>query len=94
MTDTGLGGGGGKAKGRFTQVFVDSGHSLPLYKPSETAEAVAKWLGGAFKAWWDEDERGRNLEAPTDPVNFFQGFLQRMSDNKLYTIGFDTTIAV
>ena len=50
LTGTGLGGGGGNAKGQDTQAFVGSGHFHPLYKPSETAEAAAKRLGGAFVA--------------------------------------------
>jgi hypothetical protein len=83
LTGTRLGGPGGGGRGQVTEDFVDGGHSLSLYRPRETAQAVADWLGGPFKAWWGDEERRRCFETPTDPVNFPPGFMERMKKSRL-----------
>jgi hypothetical protein len=49
LTGTRLGEGSGEAREQVTEAPLDGDHSLPLYKPRETAEAVAEWFGRIFK---------------------------------------------
>jgi len=68
ITGTGLGGGGGRAKGQLEEVFVDGGHALALYKPTESAKTISNWLGGSFWSGWLAAEEERQREAPIDPL--------------------------
>lgn len=59
-TGTGVGGSGGVAEGRVTEITVPNGpHLFPLFMPNETADAVASWLGQAMKMYRDDEAKWR-----------------------------------
>lgn len=57
-TGTGLGGNGGVASGKVTEVIVEGAHHpIPLEKPAAAAKVIAPWLKLQFTAWENETER-------------------------------------
>lgn len=82
ITGTGLGGGGGNARGQVDEVFVEGGHLLPLLEPTKTADAVVNWLAATFWPLWLKEEAARVKEGPIDPVNLPGEVLKRLGVRK------------
>lgn len=59
------------------EVKVEGGHSLPLFVPMRTAQAVAPWVR---KVWheWQEEQKRRLKEPPIDPERLPREFEERL----------------
>ncbi|KAI4195488.1 MAG: hypothetical protein LQ346_003413 [Caloplaca aetnensis] len=78
-TGTGLGGNGGVALGKVTEVVVEGAHHfVPAEKPAAAAKAIAPWLQQQFSAWQVETER-RKEDAPFAIKQFHPEWLKRIS---------------
>ena len=77
-TGTGMGGGGGTATGQVTETDVEGGHSLPLFVPMKTAEAVALWLTRMWQEWL-EDQEAASKEPPIHPESLPPEFAQQLA---------------
>ncbi|KAL8950564.1 MAG: hypothetical protein Q9222_003398 [Ikaeria aurantiellina] len=76
-TGTGLCGGGGFQAGQIEEIEIEGGHSLPLFLPSKTAEAVAPWISKGWARWQEEQER-RKEEPGVDPKRLPAEFEARL----------------
>lgn len=78
-TGTGLGGNGGVALGKVTEVMVEGAHHfVPAEKPAAAAKVIAPWLQQQFTAWQEETER-RKEDAPFAIKQFHPEWLKRIS---------------
>ena len=78
-TGTGVGGGGGEAKGQVTQEFIPGNHAGPLERPTDCAKSVAKWIREVFWPQWIGQERLRQQEPPIDPAIFPPALMKRVN---------------
>ncbi|KAL8707723.1 MAG: hypothetical protein Q9220_007303 [cf. Caloplaca sp. 1 TL-2023] len=62
-TGTGICGGGGSQAGQIEEKELIGGHSLPLFVPTKTAEAVAPWIKKRWIKWQEEQERRKDEPA-------------------------------
>ncbi|KAL8926301.1 MAG: hypothetical protein Q9208_003023 [Pyrenodesmia sp. 3 TL-2023] len=78
-TGIGLGGNGGVAFAKVTEVLVEGArHFVPLEKPAAAAKAIAPWLKRQFTAWQEETER-RKEDAQFAIKHFHPEWLKRIS---------------
>lgn len=66
----------GRRRDKVEQVFVDGGHSLPLFVPTKSAVAVSGWIRKFWQGWLEE-ECQRASDAPIDAENVPPEFLER-----------------
>ncbi|KAL8754532.1 MAG: hypothetical protein Q9184_005089 [Pyrenodesmia sp. 2 TL-2023] len=84
-TGTGLGGNGGVALGKVTEVQVEGAHHfVPLEKPAAAAKTITPWLQQQFTAWQEEAER-RKEDAPFAIKQFHPEWLKRISHLSLHS---------
>ncbi|KAL1306776.1 hypothetical protein AAFC00_005437 [Neodothiora populina] len=56
MTGVGVGGSGGQAKGRVSEVVLDAGHLIPMEKVTATADECSGWIGKQVTRWSEEEK--------------------------------------
>lgn len=79
QTGIGLGGNGGVATGKVTEVLVEGAHHpIPLEKPAAAAKAIAPWLREQIRTWEEEAER-RSKEPPFANKTFHPEWMARIS---------------
>ncbi|KAL8841227.1 MAG: hypothetical protein Q9170_001016 [Blastenia crenularia] len=78
-TGTGLGGNGGVASGKVSEVLVEGvHHSIPLENPAAAAKVIAPWLQNQFTTWNAGAEQ-RKTEAPFATTDFHPEWKERIS---------------